>query len=238
MLIIAIPKSASTSLLDTLGKLHGVPSEQMFFREKPIPSDLRILYRYHSDIREIDAEQAKLFSGRDRFFKQHIPPTINNLQLLRGAKKVILLRKPEEIVGAYYRAYRRGLEMRSKEISDTHTLSEWMQIAEENGLLEDLRWFYKTWLDESQKHTEVNLVIKYDDLLRDPKKTMNMVEEFFDFPVSEEVVLSKKRYSRRPSHKAFLHFLAKKLYPVIDSHPRLYRSLRFLRFLNKLIVRP
>lgn len=111
MLIIAIPKSASTSLMSTLGTIHGVPGRQVFFPDAPLAEGFDVLGRYHSGVREINTTLAARFAGESAVFKQHLPPTPNNVAQLRNRKKVILLREPDAIVAAFRRARRRFLSV-------------------------------------------------------------------------------------------------------------------------------
>ncbi len=80
MLIIAIPKSASTSLMVTLGELHKISSTQDFsIKSNELPKGSNIIHTVHSDIREITQENVNKFNQRNMFYKQHIFPSDNNL---------------------------------------------------------------------------------------------------------------------------------------------------------------
>jgi hypothetical protein len=204
MLIIAIPKSASTSLMVTLGRLHGIPSAQAFSQDTPPPPNLRVLHRYHSDIREISEEQVREFSSGGRIFKQHIPPTAGNLRLLSPVRKVILLRDPREVIGAYYRAEERRMHSPRLEFQDSQTLQDWLEAAGENGLLGDLEWFREGWVKEARENPAVNLIVEYSHLMETPTETVNAIESFFGLPESTNLVLSKERYSRGPWYRHLL----------------------------------
>ncbi|ABA88529.1 hypothetical protein Pcar_1280 [Syntrophotalea carbinolica DSM 2380] len=196
MLIVAIPKSASTSLVKTMGLLHGLPAQQKFFKDAPVPATTKLLHRYHSDIREFNSEQTDVFGDSGQFFKQHIPPTDNNLELVRGQKKVILLRDPREIIEAYYRASKKKIHKERDEFKNCTTVDEWHQAACDNGLFDDLQWFYDRWNSEAKKHAEENLVIDYSSLIADSEFVINEIEKFFNLSISENVSLSKERFSR------------------------------------------
>ena len=146
MLIISIPKSASTSLLTTLARLHKTDGIQLFFKNYIIPVDYQQLGKYHSDLREYGSTDAAIFFDTIKIYKQHIPPTDNNLGLLKNKKKVILLREPKDIVMAYYRADKKLLHEKRKEFENAHTAEEWMQRAKEIGLLQELKKFYENWI--------------------------------------------------------------------------------------------
>jgi len=195
MLIVAIPKSASTSLMKTLGCLHNVPSYQITCKEFPCPST-KILHHYHSDIRELNCDFVAQFSNDQAIYKQHIAPTVNNLKLTRGFRKIILLRNPEQVVEAYYRAELRKIHKARQEFVGCTTIREWKQAAQQNGLLNDLFWFKKKWIEESEKNSNMNLLIDYSDLVFSPKKTINMIEEYLELPISSNVNLLREKYSR------------------------------------------
>lgn len=199
MLIVAIPKSASTSLMKTMGILHGLPAQQKFFKDAPVPATTKLLHSYHSDIREFNSEQADAFGDNSQFFKQHVPPTDNNLELVRGQKKVILLRDPKEIIEAYYRASKKKIHLERDEFKNCTTVDEWHQVAKENGLIDDLQWFYDRWKSEAQEYAEENLIIDYSSLIDNPKFVINEIEKFFNLDISESVSLSKERFSRKAS---------------------------------------
>ena len=88
MLIIAIPKSASTSLLRTLGINHSLPFTQDFKlnEEYTVPTSYEFLGKLHSDCINIDQALVKKWTNSKGFYKQHIPPTQNNLKQLRDKK--------------------------------------------------------------------------------------------------------------------------------------------------------
>ena len=97
LIIIAIPKSASTSLIGTLSGLNSVPAQQMSMTNCLPPKEMDLLPKYHYDIREISVNDlAALESGA--LYKQHIPPTDNNIALLKPYKKVVLLRSTTDRV--------------------------------------------------------------------------------------------------------------------------------------------
>jgi len=190
MLVIAIPKSASTSLLVTLESCCRKPGGQTFFPDASIPKETSVIHKYHSDIRECTSKQAQHFSSGTHIFKQHIPPTSNNLSLLRSQKKVILLRKPQGVIGGYFRA--RFMHNPRKEFEGLTTLSDWLDRAKEIGLTNDLEWFYNTWSVEQDN----SLIINYRSVVEEPLYTVNKIQDFFGLKRSASCTLAKMRYSR------------------------------------------
>lgn len=61
MLIVAIPKSASTSLMFTMAKLHHIPAEQPGYPDLNTPDEFRNLGDYHDDIVDLTPHVAKKY---------------------------------------------------------------------------------------------------------------------------------------------------------------------------------
>jgi len=196
MLIVAIPKSASTSLLKTFGVLHGIESVQDFsIKDYKAPEGASILNSIHSDLREITGELADRFSDEETLYKQHIFPSENNLSLLKNVKKVVLLRDPEEIVLAYYRGAHKKVHTLLEGYSLSFTQEEWIEKSRQDGLMNELHFFHDRWLKEEDQNT---LIIWYKDLLNKPKEVVNSMESLFGLkPTDGDVVLARERYSRR-----------------------------------------
>lgn len=196
MLIIAIPKSASTALLLTIGKAQKLPWKQICHRWKNLHKtpQLEVLSRYHSDMLEYDPPHMKLFADPYKFYKQHIPPTSRNRALLRDVKKVILLREPKEIIEAYWRAEQAGIHRPRPEFAHCETSNDWLNTAVGNGLWSDLQFFHDQWLREVRYNS---CIISYKNVVNHTKQTINKMEEFWGLPITQEdIVLTKVMYSR------------------------------------------
>lgn len=195
MLILAIPKSASTALLETLGQLHGCHAVQTNFFDLPVHRDYSVLARFHHDQHELTGELVETLVARDRFHKNHIVPTPNNQALLAEHRKVILLREPRDVVLAYRRAIR-ALDADLPELTtvfaDCETESDWLERAGQIGLLSSLEKFCDGWLE----HSGSKLVIWYEELIAEPTKTVNRVEDYLGLPTSDKVDLVRARYTR------------------------------------------
>jgi predicted DNA-binding protein (MmcQ/YjbR family) len=202
MLIISIPKSASTSLRSTLGTINCFESVQLRFNANPRPFEFSILSDFHSDIRELTQNDTKIFSQNNIIYKQHIPPTNNNLYLLKNLKKVVLLREPKDIIEAYYRARQKRLSRNLGGMIDNSTLEEWIKSSEQNGLLEELNTFYKLWHAEQGENC---LILQYKDLIENTKYSINLIHAFCDLPlITENIILEKKRFTRQNLFQDFL----------------------------------
>lgn len=191
MLIIAIPKSASTSLMTTLRRLHNIESKQIIFPNNPFPNNCKYLYNFHSDVRELDEKQVALFRSKKTLYKQHIFPSQNNLKRLKTLKKVILLRTPRDVVKAYYRAEKQYIHNIRTDFQNLRTPDEWIEQAKKLGLLSDLKQYYMWRRQDNVK------IVYYRDLISYPKKVINKIESFYDLPITRKnISLDEKRYSR------------------------------------------
>lgn len=210
MLIISIPKSASSSLLHTFGQLHHTPSKQIPLPHRLKAKNFPLLGKYHPDAKELVQQDVKMFDTQNEVYKQHILPTKNNLELLEGVKKVILLKKPEDVVLAYHRAELKRIHKKPKEeFHGKLTGKAWLAEARKNGLLKELEHFYKRWQQKEDKNT---LLIYFDDLVKNPKSTINRIEEFWKLPITHRPIeLSKKRYSRYTLLKTPKQYIRKQL---------------------------
>ena len=196
MLIIAIPKSASTSIMQTMGYVHNLKSIQDFsFNTNPYPNDINVIHALHSDIRELNKTVIEKFNKKDIFYKQHIYPSKNNIHLLKDIKKVILLREPKDILEAYVRDSKKKHKvfLRNYNVNKTKTKCLIKYLIEE-GLLEDLINFKNKWENNKDANT---LVIHYSDYIRNTNKVVNEIESFYGLSLTNyNVKPVKARYSR------------------------------------------
>ena len=197
MLIVAIPKSASSSLLNTLGELHPDLEvlQDFSFRENKIPDQSHKIHSVHSDIREITDFEVSKFKSRDFIYKQHIFPSENNLKALQNIPKVILLRPPEEILKAYKRGALKNHNSLPSGYNARMNSKQIFEKAKKDGFLEDLNFFYNTWISRSE--TDKTLIVHYSKYLKEPKETINQIEKFFDLPLTKtKVIPARARYSK------------------------------------------
>lgn len=197
MLIVAIPKSASTSLHTTIAHAHKIPALQEHYKENPIPPETEYLHKWHSCVRTLYRKDIDhiVLEKSGTLFKQHFPPTDHNLSLLQGVKKVILLRDVREVVDAYWRAKCVGIYVHlTGEFAGVSSRNEWIALTKETGLWEDLEYFYSRW--KAVPEDENTIHITYSDVVQRPADTIARVEDFFELGSSGKTVLEKKRYSR------------------------------------------
>lgn len=197
MLLIAIPKSASTSLMRTLGELHSLDASQDFtFHNNPAPSGSRYLHSIHSDIRKLNKNDVLGFSGNNKIYKQHIYPSSSNMELLHRDRKVVLLREPREVCLAYRRGALKKVHALLPGFSVELGEDEWIERAMETGLYADLEFFFNQWsMSDASGNT---LIVDYNRLMKSPKSVIRDIESFWELDLTEDnVVLARERYTRR-----------------------------------------
>lgn len=193
MLIISIPKSASTSLLDTFGKLHALPSRQLDFKNRSSDADFPLLGNLHNDTCKLRNEDFSVFKDQHMLYKQHILPTEEHVKVLKNIKKVVLLRNPYDILLSYRRATVKGIHPEKNGMHSSLSEGEWIEKAESNGFFDEIKNFHQGWMQQQDENT---LILRYKELVNNPHQSINKIEAFFDLPITKrKIVLSKKRYS-------------------------------------------
>lgn len=118
MLIVSTPRSASTSFARTLAENLGVNDFQVFGRpeSKRTAKDYPQLSAHHSDCREW-LEHLDAFASSKDVYKQHIPPTRSNIELIRS-EYILLIRKPSDIIKSYRKLGKQFNEVKLREELD------------------------------------------------------------------------------------------------------------------------
>jgi len=215
VLIVAIPKSASSSLVASLRAATDYPRtnaeiRRNFLTAVPPPIEYRQLKRFHSEVAELTDEVVAAVTRPRQIAKLHIVPTDNNLSRLREIPKVVLLRPAEEVVAAYWRGMETATWTTSvKEIASCKSLEQWTQIAMDIGLTSELEAFNQRW----ETGPGNSLVISYHQLTTNSDATIASVLEYFNLDVEKVPELGRVNYSRDGG--AGTHF-----------HKRLYFSLK------------
>lgn len=176
MLIIAQPKSASTSLMVTLAKILNVGYE-MAGTCKNKSEEFKVLGSCHKCIgQRIKIYFEQLIDGK-KVFKDHVIPTKENIDALKeiGKPVVILLRKPEDSYDSYIRQF-------EKNGNDK---------IDRKALKKELKKFYNDW--EEMEDDDLFLIIEYDDLILSYEDTMRNILEHLDQP--KIIPLEKLRYT-------------------------------------------
>lgn len=190
-----MPKTSSTSLMETMGRLHNLPyiQDNDHVRHLPISTEFRFIHRYHGCMREMTKDFFDKWTEDDIVHKNHILPTINNLNLLKDKKKVVLLRSDiDQAVLAYKRAQQKKIHAPRREFRVCKTDDDWLSRAIEVGMYGDLENFRDRWEEDDGER----FLLYYEEVVSDPKFWINEVEKYFGLSVSDSVVYAKRRWSR------------------------------------------
>ena len=205
MLIIAQPKSASTSLAMTLADILDWPFHQVFLskhksRKSLCLSNLRKKREQivpdlpHGDMVQYTASDMKSMSVLHKVFKQHIPPTDNNLKHIKEKqiKCIVLLRDPKEAAEAYLRHIK--INLRHIKINDAEKYKNPRKNANIfNKRHSALSWFHTGYLGISDlKYVKI---LHFESLVTNPTRNINEILEFYGKEPVSDVMLRKDRYT-------------------------------------------
>lgn len=183
MLLIGQPKSATTSLAITIGKMCnllvklGVPRTKIDINCEGYPE----IQRYHNNMIERGPQFLKqVITGRKTLFKEHLLPTDRHFKLVENIKGpvVILLRDVEDSLDSY------------KRIIDCDK-------ANLQQLKEDLYQFHNRWmLWKSNKPWAI--VVEYRDLILNFHHEMRRILKVYRMPIPKNFgkwQLEKRKYT-------------------------------------------
>lgn len=179
MLLIAIPKSWSSSLLKYVQTQHKQEAKQMNLKVEykcKISNEFKYMGNLHCCCVEINEYVVEQLIFSPTFFRQHIPPTENNLKVLEKFKNefMVLLRNPDDCYNAYLRA--RG------KWHPAH-LSYYPP-----DLKNELRLFYELYISFTDNYIISPLT----------NEKINQFEKFYGFKIIDNPlsVFPKEKYSR------------------------------------------
>lgn len=212
MLIIPIPKSASSSLAKSITKQNNGVSDntdyfrQTYLRDLPPAQAYPRLKKTHSEMVELDKSVVeRIAANQTTIQKHHFPPTENNQRLLHNIKKVILLREPDEIVESYQRGDATGVfPVQDMNYLFCWNLNSWKKRSRVNGLLQELHNFKTQW----ETHEGEKLIIYYHDLVKNPETVIRAVHDYFGLSVPTQLSFAKEKFSRETKSvltKSFLN---------------------------------
>lgn len=182
MLLIAQPKSASTSLVHTLGQIlrlqvkEGIPKKPYEINCDGFPE----IQKHHSNM----VERSGLFlnqviNGRKKIFREHIIPTKRHLKIIKKINKnvVVLLRKPEDSLDSYLRM------VKLKTNTDKEQLGK------------DLKNFNEKYIEFAKDNNKI-LIITFEELMFHYWHTMKKIIEHFGLKMPKKIIpLQKRKYT-------------------------------------------
>lgn len=226
MLIVAIPKSGSSSLIKSLCDQHKIEDGTARLRSKyqRVKDRVKAYYRlskWHSEIVDLPEGWASETQSKTSLFKHHFPPTEHNQKILKAQKIVILLRDPIDVVKSHFKGDQSGVfPLQSEDFLLCLNEESWIKKAEDIGLLQELQLFYDGWKDYQGEA----LILYYDDLVQSPLETCNKIEEFWDLKISSSVDFAREKYSSVQN--------------MSQAQSLLFRLYRRLRVFAKGLLRP
>jgi hypothetical protein len=180
MLIIGQPKSASTSLMATLGKILDVKVREGLIKNPSSKAceGFDTIQTCHSNMSErSELYLSQLINGQ-RVFKEHLLPTPEHIERLRDINKpvIILLREPKDSYDCYDRLFNSNNNIRTDRLK----------------LKKDIKKFYDGYKGLTDK---IFLIIKYKDLILNYEKTMKKILKHLGIKGKKIVPLEKRRYT-------------------------------------------
>ena len=188
MILIAQPKSASTSLLETLREIGNLRGNK--YRD---PEAKRYEYKRltlpHNNFQDCSDREllTDACTSKDKMYQIHLPPTKNNRKIIKKAedKVLILLRNPAGSVEGYTRHVYSGRR---------YNYAKTKQKAKEHHKV--LAWFNEEWRSFAKKNPELALVINFEDLVLNNKKYIDQATAFLEIPIVKRITkLRKARYT-------------------------------------------
>lgn len=184
MLLIAQPKSGSTSLACTIAKIQklrcnlGIPKKA---KDKPC-NELKHIQKLHNNMpKRSELFIKQVINGRKTLFKEHLIPSKEHIDILRKIKTnyVILLRNPEASAEAYKRVGAKVTDGVRQDLIDFHNKYMWFASNKKNVLViyfEDLILNYRNVIKRIMKHYGLN-----------PKKVIPMLKKKYTGVGAKEV---------------------------------------------------
>ena len=184
MLLIAQPKSASTSLMWSLSEILKVPHKNGQNR-KSGDTDCEgyaQLQKYHGTMVRRSKEYLKKWIEADIIYKEHILPTDEHLEYIKniGAPVVVLLREPVECI----KSYRRVLSVLPDKNIDYDEMRNELELFREKYL--------------SLTDDDNYLIITYDEIVNDFTNAIKKIIVHYKKTVPDNVekyILAKRNYT-------------------------------------------
>ena len=179
MLIIAQPKTASTSLLKTLSLILKIKYRNGMGKYKgwQLCKEFEELQKYHDTTIKRSYKFLKGWIERkDIIYKEHILPTNDHINYIRKINKpiVIILRNPKNTMDNYKRLLNAKLSNKDKKELQIERLKKIDMKLFEN----DIKEFRKRWENAKLKKA---LLIYYNELVMCPYRICKTIVNHFGF---------------------------------------------------------
>jgi hypothetical protein len=198
ILIIATPKSASSSLARTLAEATAMTVANGAARE--IVTDnprtegfphLAVMHR--GDNFELTPDTLEAFLAVRGVKKHHIRPTAANRELLRRTRKIVLLRPPEEVIDAYWRGFESGVWPHAFTVmGQGRTIEAWREAAQQMGLVDEITRFNDGWVRDAGEA----LTLDYETVVSQSDRAVRMALDYFGHRTATVVPLAREKFTR------------------------------------------
>lgn len=191
MLIVAQPKSASTSLLYSIAKAAGIKAVNGKSKSKndELCIGFEELQKYHTTTHKRTEKLLTYYcQKKDLIYKDHILPTEEHLKYLNKKRFIVLLRKPEDTIDNYKRIIEnyKNNKLLAKDAKELKL--ELLINIDFDKFCDDIRLFNKIW---SEYHG--GLHIDYDTLIMCPRNTLLKCMNYFQLPIIGKIELVKAK---------------------------------------------
>lgn len=202
MLLVSIPKSASTSLMQTIAKILNIKYQNGISRKPGYTKDqlcegFEEMQTYHgTTIRRSKEFLKKWISRKDIIYKEHLLPTKEHIKYIQEIDMpiVILLRDVNHVIDNYLRSikkYRSG-KMGSRE--QKGLIIKKLISLDYDKLKKEYKEFNKKWMNADLGRKA--LYINYNDLILRYNETMKDTLYHYGYPKVKIIPLLKAKGNR------------------------------------------
>lgn len=197
MLIVAMPKSASSSLARTLARAHGLDerNDDLNADHPPQFPDRHVLAQALHPYPSVPSESLRrIVADRTALRKLHLFPTPTVLDGIAGAPVVVLLRDPLGIVDAEFRGVINGIHPLAPGLPRTTSVRRWRAAARSGGLVASLGELEDGWRSAAAERPDL-LVVTHAELIADPQRVLTLAATHLGLPIRPDLELLKERHS-------------------------------------------
>lgn len=198
MMIISIPKSASTSLMQTIAKILDIKyqngiSRKKYFIDVPEYSEMQ---SYHgTTVRRSKEFLTKWISRKDIIYKEHLLPTKEHIDYIRKINKpvVILLRKVDHVIDNYLQSIEKFKSGKMDLREQKGLIIKKLIKIDYEKLKKEYFEFNKLWIESRLKNV---LYVNFDDLILKYNRVMRMILDHYGYPEAKIIPLMKAKGNR------------------------------------------
>lgn len=197
MLIIAMPKSASSSLARTIARAHGLDerNDDINAGHPPQHPDRHpAVLALHPFPAVPTPELRTIVRDRTALRKLHLHPTDEVLAAIEGEPVVILLRDPDEVIDAEFRAAVTGIHRWPAIMPRTASIGRWRAAADRVGLRASLLELEASWRAVAAARPDI-LLVTHAELILDPVTVLRRCSAHLGLPERSTPGLLRERYS-------------------------------------------